>query len=154
MRTREQCDEAARHRAVTRTRLPLLHVLAVVLMVGLAALLVAAPAQAVFNRLATAPATVGTLTVADPATVSLSNVTCTGGHRLTLRLSWAAVPGAGSYLVTPYVDNVAQTPVTVSGSLFWDFASGNGPSRDHRFSVKAIVSTWSGAPTSSLTSSC
>jgi hypothetical protein len=56
MPTRKQCDEAARHRAVTRRRLPFLQVLAVVLMVGLAALLVPAPAQAIFNRLTTAPA--------------------------------------------------------------------------------------------------
>lgn len=117
-------------------------------------------AQAAFQRTASASTTVGTGTLS-PA----SNPTLVAGcpgilTTTTVTVGWTATTStyATGYVITPLLNGIAQTPVTVSGqatnSQAMTVTRGVGTSNSYTFRIQAVYLNWTSTIVTSPAGSC
>lgn len=104
-------------------------------------------AQAVFMRGTAASLSVGSLTLATPVVVVVDDCrpVLLSSSVYSATLTWPQVLRATSYLVTPVVNNTAQTAVSVTATSYTYQGPGSsllGPQRTYRFTVRARVGNW------------
>ncbi len=141
--------------ATGRRPAALLRVLAGLLAAAVAVVVLPATAEAVFTRTAASSASVGSLTLVAPASVTLNNIVC-APETLNVRVNWPAVTGATTYRVTPIINGVAQPPVNLGNVLLYNHTAPTpGPAtRTFTFTVQALRGTWTGAGRTSAGTVC